>query len=190
VISKNNDNTQQLPRDQWQSPSGSGMPASANAPPSVGDQTSGGEQQLRELLQDLGLEPEVIEAVCRAVRDNTGAVDEPPDNPTGMQPPTGGTMTPKKNGAQDAQLYGSEIGVDTYGFDPITNAMTAERIEAKEYAKLLRGMVAMDGKPLSEDAQLRIVRKTRAREIGSTYDQFASDPFCGAKGGAARIGIV
>jgi hypothetical protein len=111
----------ELPRDQ--STTGAGTPASAGAGPSIadqhrtmvqtskhgsGDQTSGGEQQLREVCERLRLPPEICDRILSELSNGNaeGAEDEPPPfegrpnvGAGANKPAEGGLRSP---GAQDS----------------------------------------------------------------------------------------
>jgi hypothetical protein len=173
------------------STTGAGIPASASAGPSIGDQpnrpsgfhsTSDDQEQepddreadLRKFLAAQGMEPDAIDQACNLARgqQNGGATDEPP--PFEGRPNVGaGPNKPaqggwRNNGGQDAAL--------AYGFSPMSNMMERRGVEGRKLTEALaaEGM-AMDG---SAQAKARTARNALSAHVNKTTSEFARDcPF-------------
>jgi len=169
------------------------------------DQTSSGEQQFRELLTQLGLSPEVIDAACQAVaggagdQDPMGASmgpiggDEPPEftarpnvGAGPNKPAQGGfRSTGTKTPAGDSALYGAHIGDASTGFHGSSgSARLVDR--ASQLVKLdvgLRARIGQDGK---RQAVMKIARDDVAKKAvaeGISEAHFEHEcPFAGKVG--------
>jgi hypothetical protein len=113
------------------------------------DQSESGEtQQLRQPLEDLGLPPAIVDAVCRAVanaREDNGAADEPP--------PTRGSPVPSPASQHANKVggggYAGDSALVVWDFDPMTNVMQPRQVSLHQVTQAL----GMDSIPkLAADA--------------------------------------